>query len=223
MPNQIPRRLIVEYGDGYRKEVNFSKLSRVAQAELTRMTGSPSLLPLMQVTQKYLLLKWKDGWQEVTSIEADCGEPSRYYVIKRVEESGRLVLERSSDYPELVIIGRRPRQIEKMVILDDKSTKTYALDQDSTTMEGGRTSYHYRLNADDVNYMDEVMASLRKALEGNGIEAKELLALSDTKRARECERIRKKIGLRASGKQEDVLGFIQVMLVVLAEKKHGKL
>lgn len=220
MHNQKPQRLIIEYGDGSTKEVDFDKLGRAVQIELSKLGLCPRPSSLDFIPRRYLLLKWEDGWQEVTGIEEDCGELLRYYVIQRVEEVGRLVIERPGDYPELVIIRRRPRELEKLVTIDDNSAKTCALAQESVTVEGGKTEYHYKLQKNDENPMKEIMGLLKKVLQGNGIKAKELLAKSDAQRVEDYERIRKAIGLKASEKEQDVLGIIQMMLQILAKEQE---
>jgi len=98
--------------------------------------------------------------------------------------------------------------------------KTYALAQESVTVEGGKTEYHYKLQKNDENPMKEIMGLLKKVLEGDGIKAKELLAKSDAQRVEDYERIRKAIGLKASEKEQDVLGIIQMMLQILAKEQE---
>jgi len=217
MSKQRPQRLIIKYDDGSTKEVEFSQVSRAVQLELSKLGLCPRPSPLDFVPRRYLLLKWKDGWQEVTGIEEDSTQLLRYYVIQRAEEAGRLVIERSGAYPELIVIGRRPRELERVVIIGDKDIRTYALAEKAIATEGDKTEYHYEFDENDRNSLEQVIGLLRKALRKEGIKAKELLARRDAQRVEDYERIRKQIGLKASEKEEDVLGFIQVMLQILAK------
>jgi len=39
--------------------------------------------------KKYVLMRWKDGWQEVVSVESDAVDLSKYYVIPMTPKSVR--------------------------------------------------------------------------------------------------------------------------------------
>lgn len=219
MLNPEPQRLIIKYNDGSTREVEFGKLSKVVQFELSKLRDS--LVPSsLLVPRKYLLLSWKDGWQEVMRIEEDCVDLLRYYVIQRIEEAGRLAIVRSGPYPELIIIGRRPRELRKVGLTDGKDTKTYTLAEESAVREGVKTEHRYELNKVDGDFMEEIMRQLKKALRNDGTRAKELLDRSDAQKIEEYERIRKEIGLRATEKEEDALAFIQMMLEILAKNEE---
>jgi len=220
MPNQKPQRLIIEYGDGSTKEVEFGRLSRAAQIELSKLGGFPIPSPLVFIPQKYLLLKWKDGWYEVTGIEEDSGELLRYYVIQRNEEAGRLVIERPGTYPRLIIISRRPKELEQVIAINDKSMKVCALAQEGIAVEGGKTEYHYKLDKNGENSIEEIIGLLKMVLKKDSLKAKELLARSDAQRVKEYERIRKEISLKASEREQDVLGFLQMLLQRLAREER---
>jgi len=62
-------------------------------------------------TGKYVLLEWKDGWKEVYAVPPDVSDVRKYYVIRRVEEVGRLFLDRGDGYPELIEILRKPKEL----------------------------------------------------------------------------------------------------------------
>jgi hypothetical protein len=217
MSNQRPQRVIIAYGDSSTKEIEFAKLSRVAQAELLRLANSPILSRLPHLPQKYLLLEWKDGCQEVAGIEKHCSEILRYYVIQRPEETGRLAIECPGTYPEFRIIERHPRQLEKVSIIDGKNRKMHSLAQDRVAREGDKTEYHYKLNKVDEDSVKEIVSALKKVLKRNGIRADEVLAMNDTQRTEEYEKIRREIGLRAYEKEGEALGFLQMMLETIAK------
>jgi hypothetical protein len=42
--------------------------------------------------KKYVLLRWKSGWQEVIAVEGDTMDFDKYYVVEQVEHHGRLVV-----------------------------------------------------------------------------------------------------------------------------------
>jgi hypothetical protein len=61
--------------------------------------------------EKYVLLKWKDGWQEVVRIDGDAVGFDKYFVIERKEYFGRLVYKMpEGKYPGLVVIDRAPME-----------------------------------------------------------------------------------------------------------------
>ena len=94
--------------------------------------------------QKYVLMKWKDGWQEVVAVEADATGFDKYYVIERIEHFGRLVIKRpEGEYPRLIVIDRAPREIENVVLLDEDGERS--LKESSTYREGDRLEYNYEL------------------------------------------------------------------------------
>ncbi len=79
-----------------------SELARLGLAPVPQSIGS---------AKQYLLMKWRDGWQEVGGIDRDTAELLRYYVIERIEDRGRLSLDVGADYPELFVIERTPRDL----------------------------------------------------------------------------------------------------------------
>ena len=63
------------------------------------------------------MLEWKDGWKEVYALPPDVSDVRKYYVIRRVEEVGRLFLDRGDGYPELIEVLRKPKEVERMTLL----------------------------------------------------------------------------------------------------------
>jgi len=217
MSKSKPQRLIVEFGDGSRKEIEFSKLSSSVQIELAKLARLPGSA-VTSAPQKYLLLEWKDGWVEIMGLEQECVELSKYYVLRRSEDIGRLVIARSGPYPAVKLIGRLPAEISKVSVTDGIQTKTYRLNEGNIRGEGGRTEHEYKLENVGTEPMIELLSRLKKALGNNDIKAKELLTVNETQRMDEYNRLSRQIGLRASSRQDDVLAFIHMMLQTLAEQ-----
>ena len=215
MSKTKPQRLTVEFSDGSKKDIEFSKLSNDIRAELSKLAQLPSSA-MTPAPQKYLLLEWKDGWVEVMSLEKECTEISKYYVLRRAEDIGRLVITRSGPYPAVKLIGRLPAEISRMSVIDGIQTKTYILNEGNIRAEGGRTEHEYKLDNVNTGPMIDLIGRLKKALGNNDIKAKELLVLNEAQRMDEYDRLRRQIGLRASSTQHDVLAFINMMLQTLA-------
>ena len=51
-----------------------------------------------------------DG-KEVYALPPDVSDVRKYYVIRRVEEVGRLFLDRGDGYPELIEVLRKPKEV----------------------------------------------------------------------------------------------------------------
>lgn len=161
--------------------------------------------------KKYVLMKWKDGWQEVIAVEADAIDFDKYYVIERVEHFGRLVIERpEGEYPGLIIVDRAPMEIEKVVLADGDGERS--LKQSSTYREGNRLEYTYELQKSQRDFIEEVKNNIKEVLSKKGISIKALLSKADSERFKDIESIAKAAHIMAGKKQEDVVGFIQVLL-----------
>jgi len=114
-----PRRLVIEYDDGSQKAISFREVDRQTQSELAKYGLCPHPDGVRH-SKYYVLLKWQDQWQEVLGMDSEIAELLRYYVIERIEYSGRLALEIGGDFPgvECFTIGRKPRELVSVLIID---------------------------------------------------------------------------------------------------------
>jgi hypothetical protein len=161
--------------------------------------------------KKYVLMRWKDGWQEVVGIESDAIDFGRYYVIERVEHFGRLVINRpEGEYPGLMMIDRAPMEIEKMIMIDGGDERN--LEQVSIYREGSRLEYHYQLQKREESYITEISDRIKEVLDKKGTSAKDILSKPDQERIKEIEGIARAVHIVGGKKQEDIVGFIQMLL-----------
>lgn len=161
--------------------------------------------------KKYVLMKWKDGSQEVIGIERNAKEFEKYFVIERKEYFGRLVYKMpEGNYPGLIVIDRAPMEIEKIVMMEGEGEKS--LKQVSTYKEGDRTEYNYELEKRDESLIDDVSKNVKKVLANKGVSANDVLSMPDSERFKEIEAIAKKAHIVGSKNQEDVVGFVQLIL-----------
>jgi hypothetical protein len=168
--------------------------------------------------KKYVLMKWKDGWQEVISIESDAVDFNRYYVIERVEHFGRLVINRSEgEYPSLIVIDRAPMDIEKIILVDGEDERN--LKQASIYREGSRLEHHYDLPKGGGNFIEEIKNSIKEVLSKKSISAREILSKPDLEKIKQIESIGKDVNLVGTKQREDVVGFIQLLLERMGETK----
>ncbi|MEJ2729794.1 MAG: hypothetical protein P8185_15035 [Deltaproteobacteria bacterium] len=161
--------------------------------------------------EKYVLLKWKDGWQEVVRIDGDAVGFDKYFVIERKEYFGRLVYKMpEGKYPGLVVIDRAPMELEKMVMMEAGEAKRF--NQTSTYKEGDRIEYNFEMENEKHRLVDDVGKKVKEALSANGVSAKDILAMPEKERFKEIEAIARQAGIVGSRNQEDVVGFIRLIL-----------
>ena len=155
--------------------------------------------------KKYVVMKWKDGWQEVAAVQADVVDFSKYYVVERLEQYGRLVLNRpKGEVPELIVIGRDPREMEKVALVDADER---SLTPKDTYREGTRLEYNYNL-AKDGDVMGELLTKLREVLAARKISARDLSSKSDE----EIIAVAKEVHLVGTENQQDLVQFIKLLI-----------
>lgn len=110
------QKLVVQYENGLEQEIPASDLPEKMLSELAAIGSEKN--GTEGDTKRYLLLEWKDGWKEVLRVPGDATDLIRYFVIRRPEEQGRLVIERKdADYPELVEIIRKPKELKRVTVV----------------------------------------------------------------------------------------------------------
>ncbi len=156
-------------------------------------------------------------------------EVLRYYTIERVEEIGRLSMEKADGNPELLIIKRLPRRLERIVFLGGNGPQAYALEEKATVKEGGKTEhYFYDKKRPDFKMEEPALASaryaafldaLRGALEKKGISVSGLLTMGEGDRIPLYKELARTLGLRGTERQQDVYGFLTVALEKLGSNR----
>lgn len=201
MPRPKPRKVVLEYDDGSKVEASFEGLPSQLQFELLRQpfASQPSPNPEQE---KFVLLEWDDGWKEVVRVDTTCSEINRYYVISRPEDVGRLSLNKEDDYPELIEVTRKPLDLKKITFLD-----TFQLSLERSDREGKKTDHFFHLSKQG-DAIKEEMDALKKALAEEGIDVRELRSQDPGQLGEKYESIRRKMGLKAAYRQQDVLDFI---------------
>jgi hypothetical protein len=161
--------------------------------------------------EKYVLMKWKDDWQEVIRIDGDAVGIDKYFVIERKEYFGRLVYKMpEGKYPGLVLIDRAPMELEEMVMMEAGDGKR--LKQTSTYREGDRIEYNFEMKNEENRPVDDVIKKVKEALTANGVSAKDILAMPEAERFKEIEAIARQTHIVGSRNQEEVVGFIRLIL-----------
>jgi hypothetical protein len=174
----------------------------------------------------YLLLRWKDGWNEVIGMEKAGAELLRYYTLERVEQVGRLSVDVPDDYPILHLINRLPSNLERILLLGEAGGKMYVLDEKVTVKEGGKTEHimydrkRPPFSAEPPKRADAWITELTEALgtelERKGLSAVDILSTEDSTKLGLYREFAQALGLRATYKQADVYGFVQALVKNIA-------
>ena len=205
MPRSKPQKVVIEFDDGSETEASFDALPSQLQSELLRQpfASQPSANPEQE---KFVLLEWDDGWREVMEVDAACAEINRYYVISRPEDVGRLSLNKEDDYPELIEIVRKPRDLKRITFLD-----TFQLSLERSDREGKKIDHFFNLSKEG-DAISEEMEAFKRAVEEAGIDLQELRSQDPGQLAEQYEKIRRKMGIKAAQRQQDVLDFIAYLV-----------
>lgn len=221
-----PQRLVVTYDDGSTQEVAFSRVDADLRLRLAGLGLCP---PTERVgaSPRYLLIRWQDGWQEVVGLDFDTADLLRYYVIRRIEDRGRLSLDVGTEYPELLIVERTPRDVIGAAIIGDDKVDSYTLGAEVERWEGifddggklefvkyDRTSdtYPHESSADPDEALSELLASLGARLKERRLTPQALLSMDEPLRMAEYKELAAGTGIRGASKQEDVYGFVEMLL-----------
>ena len=220
-----PKRLVVTYDDGSSKEADFADLDGQLRLQLAELGLCPPL-DRVGAAKHYLLVRWQDGWQEVFAVDTDSAELLRYFVIERIEDRGRLSIDVGADYPELFIIKRTPKEVTEAVIVGDDGIKSYGLGSQVERWEGifeaggklefvkyDRTSDAYpHESSEDPGALARTVDSLLDGLKKKGLTPSALLSMPEPLRLAEYKELADEAGIRGARKQEDVYGFIEMLL-----------
>jgi len=169
--------------------------------------------------REYILLRWKDGIQEVSALAPEAKGLLRYYTIVRIEEYGRLAVDSDEDYPELIIIERKPRELAEIVLAEYSGARQYVLTPIGAHHEGGRTDHRFDFTEAEGG-LDDLVSQLREVLQDRNKEAKALVTMSGKQKISELEEIRRAMKLRTLTEEADVLGFIEMLLTRVAQEQR---
>ena len=196
-----PQKVIIEYNDGMKLESSFDDLPATLQSEILRQPFASRPSPNPE-NEKYLILEWDDGWKEVIQMDDRCADINRYYVISRPEDVGRLSINKQDDYPELIEITRKPMDLKRITFLD-----AFQISPDRSDREGSKTDHFFKLIKEN-SPLGEEMKIFKKAMEEEGIEPDELKSLDLIQAREQYEKLRRRMGLKAGQRQQDVFDFI---------------
>ena len=232
----VPERVSLVYGNGGTVTVLFAELPaplrdellRQPFAEPARVAGSPLPVGATGDAGRFLLLEWDDGWSEVRRVPESCTGVGRYYVISRTEETGRLALTTDTEYPELVEIVRRPSRLRRITL-----DTTLELGESRSAREGGKTDHFYATAAvgdalaelreallaaaadEDIDLVSLTDALVSSAKRRSGAPAGSAGAAADSVLSDQLDRLRRRLGVRASFAQRDVLDFVAALVLTI--------
>ena len=201
MARPVPRKVIVEFDGGVKKESTFDVLPEPLQLELLRQpfASLPSTDP---AKEKFVVIQWDDGWKEVFEVDSTCKGVKRYTVITRPEDVGRLSIDREDGLPELIEIIRKPLNVNSVTLIAD-SAESVQTTVDKSTREGKKVDHFYKLAKSD-GALAPLVESFRQAVAAEGVDLSQVKSGD----AASLEKIRKRMGVRAGYRQQDVHDFL---------------
>ncbi len=208
MSQTHPKTISLEFNDGTDITVPFDSLPRTLQDEILRQpfASRPSSNPK---DVKFALLEWDDGWKEVIEVDPNCTDINRYYVISRSEDRGRLSLNKEDGYPELIEIDRKPKNIERITFVD-----TFRLHLNRSTREGKKIDHFYTFSREN-DALSEMLETLKTVLKEAGVHSQQLLSFEPALEKERLENIRRKMGIMAGRRQQDVFDFIRYLAAMM--------
>jgi hypothetical protein len=226
------RSLLIVYEDGTEKRLDADEIDTGVQSALAD-AGLCTPPPGISQAKHYLILEWKDGWQEVMSINSGVADLLRYYVIRRIEDRGRLVLDSGAEYPELHVIERLPMEISRLLIVGDSDVKSYSLGLELEGYEGtfeasgkkeftryDRENPHFWSEFSEApENLDDIKNAVAAVLNDKNLLPGELLSMEQDRRIQEYKSIAKVAGIRGAQRQSDVYGFIELVLKKLVRQE----
>jgi hypothetical protein len=205
MPRPRPQVITVKFDDGSMTVAPFKSLPDSLQFEIMRQPFACRPSPNPE-EEKFVLLEWDDGWREVIEVDPDCTDINRFYVISRVENVGRLSLNKQGGYPELIEVVRRPLDLKRIAFKD-----TFQLTLERSDREGHKTDHFFSL-AKKGKGLSEIMVVFKEVVNKEGIDLKALSSRVPSQVSKQYEEIGRKMGLKAGWRQQDVLDFIAFLV-----------
>jgi hypothetical protein len=217
--------LIVSYDDGSHKEIDFDKVDEKVQTELAKL-GLCSPPGGIGSANNYILMQWKNGWQEVIASNKDTVDFLRYFVIRRIEDRGRMAFEVGDEYPIFYVLRRLPMDLNRVLIVSKDRASSYdlstAVERHEGTFEAGGKLEYVKWDKTDSKFpsersdapknLDETLSALKEALKNKGIDGQHLLGTNPSQRIESYREIAKEMGIRGYQSQADVYGFIELLL-----------
>jgi len=217
--------LVLEYEDGTQTRTDLGNVDMSVQLALAN-SGLCNSPPEISSANHFLILQWQDGWQEVLAINSDVADLLRYYVIRRIEDRGRLTIDVGTEYPELLIIERLPKEIDHILLVSNSGVKSYGLKIELEGYEGafetGGKREYIKYDSSNPQFQSEFSETTKiithiesvavRILDEKGLSPSELLSLEQSHRIQEYKDIAKIAGLKGIERQSDVYGLIEIIL-----------
>ncbi|MBA4418883.1 MAG: hypothetical protein C0392_13400 [Syntrophus sp. (in: bacteria)] len=218
----IPKCLAIEFDDGSRKEIPFERLGKTIQENLSTLGLCPTPSSVGS-SKSYILFRWQNGWQEILGVEKDRLDPFRYYVIERVEEIGRMSFDMGDDYPLLFVVRRLPSEVESVLMIDGAGAKSCNLAEKTMVRFGDRTEHifydqgtagcAFEDNGEAHSWVSMLVEGAKKDIEKQQLNAMQILSMTPEEKVCLYREISLSLGIRAMEKQDDVNGFIEMLLL----------
>ncbi len=135
-----------------------------------------------------------------------------------------------TDHPHLFVLKRMPKEVSGLLMVGLDSVRFYPLESELEKWEGtfeagGKKEYMKydrtssqspNTSMDGSDFLSDLLDGMRKKITDKGLYPKELLAMDQSQRIERYKEIAKQMGLRGMERQEDVYGFIELIVRKLA-------
>lgn len=226
------KNISLNYEDGGVKTIDVSDLNANIKSSLAE-SGLCEPVPGISSAKYYLLLQWNDGWKEVAAVNADSAELIRYYVIRRIEDRGRIALDVGAAYPELIAVERQPKEMCRITLVNDKTVRSYGLETEIERYEGifeegGKKEFKKFDRAenffdgrftDSEDAIKEIKNTVSGILKNMNVSPAELLNTAADLRPAKYKDIALAANIYGFNSQADLYGFIDLILNGLTGEK----
>jgi hypothetical protein len=214
-----PKRLILEYDDGLTAVIDCRHMPTSFLDELSKLEPVFPHEDFQESSCHYVILRWKDGWQEVVGIDKTSVDLLRYYVLEREENVGRMIFEMKEYYPYLLRVDRLPQELEGLLIIGRKGATCYDLKRSEEVGELDHIDYdkaerHFMIAKNEKAKLriKEIIDGLRRELEKKNLTVAEVLATDKVRQIKAYKELAMALGLHPMKKREDAYGLVQIML-----------
>ena len=225
MSGARPVRVSIEFEDGSARNIDVRSLGEeqvnaLASLAADRAAGG------QEAQGSYAVLSWRDGWQEVVRLKGQAAELIRYYVIRRIEDRGRLSFNAGGEWPELLVLKRVPDDLSGVLLVGEGSTEEYVLDEaleryEGTFEAGGKREYvkFDRTNPhapqdsrDGTQRLAGMVEAVKLELARTGIGPAALLSEEPERRLSVYSDLAKRLGLKGHRQRSDLHAFIDLLV-----------
>lgn len=222
----VPRKVVVEYADGSARTIDCSGLQPEVNRELMQALAG-AVEDASGAAGSYVVLSWEDGWQEVVKLGSEMAQLVRYFVIRRIEDRGRLSFDTGGEWPELLVLERTPDELCGALVVSDERVDQYrfgeALERYEGTFEAGGKKEFVKFDRtndraprkceDGSEALSAMVKAVQQRLMEMGREPESISLEPVERRLKTYAELADVLGLVGHARQADVYNFVEMLLL----------